>query len=47
MCKWVFLCEYLPHVCQCLWRPEEDVRSSETGGPGGCEMTHVGDDNQT
>ena len=28
-------------LCECLWRPKEGTRSSETGGMGGCELPDV------
>lgn len=30
MCMCMHLCECMPHVCWCLWWPEEGVRSQET-----------------
>lgn len=31
----VSVCEHVPHVCRCLWRPEESARPPGTGRTGG------------
>jgi hypothetical protein len=39
MCLGVFACMYEHHThARCLWRSEEDVRSSETRVIQGCEL---------
>jgi hypothetical protein len=38
------LCGVCAHVCRCLQRPDEGVRSP--GVPGSCELPHVGAGNQ-
>jgi hypothetical protein len=44
--KIMYMCECVPCVCGCLWRPEEAVRSLGAGVPGSCELLR-GPGNQT
>lgn len=37
---------YLPHVCECPWKPNENIGFLDTRVTGGCELPDAGVENQ-
>ena len=42
MCVCVGVCECVPHMWECQWRPGKSIGSPEARVAGSCELPHAG-----
>lgn len=43
----MYFCVWSLHMCSCIRRAEEDIRSHQAGVTGGYDASEMGADNQT